>query len=131
MFWLEVAVTGGSMLAAVFGLNFLQRLLVPAIEKEYTAAGTIFRSFSDSRMLYMFVHPFVLATALLYLRTVLAPLRYSNHHIAVLLWAVGPLPGITVDYASFRISFKMAFWWYLLTLGQLYAGAQIITMRHG
>lgn len=131
MLWLEVAVTGGSMLAVVFAFNFLQRLVLPAVEKEYTAPNTIFRSYSDTRALYLFLHPFVLAAALLYLRDLLAPLRYSNNHIAILLWALGPLPGITVDYATMRMSFKLAFSWYLLTLTQLYAGAHIITLRQG
>ena len=131
MFLLEVGIVGGSMLAAVFGFNFIQRLFVPSVEKEYAAPGTIFRSFSDLRMLYLFLNPFVFASILLYARTILAPLRWTNEQIAVMLWLVGPAPGIMIDYASFRISYKIAFSWWALTIVQLYAGARIITLRLG
>lgn len=128
MQYLELLIVGGAMLVTFFALDFFLRLILPSIGSEYTKKDTIFRSFNDLRMLYVFVHPFALAAGFLYLRSLLLPLGFSNERIALVMWSLGALPGIAIDYSSFRISFKLALSWWACSALQLYAAARVISL---
>lgn len=127
--YVDVAIAGGVILATSFFFNFMLRIIVPSIEAEYSKPNTIFRSFGDPRMLYMHVHPFVCAALLYFMRSLIPVARFNNDELALLLWVLGPLPGICVDYACYRISFKLALSWWCVSAVQLLAGARIMTLR--
>lgn len=127
--WIEIGIAGGAMLATSFLFNFIQRALAPSVEKEYTQQGTIFRSYGDARMTYMLFHPFVSSAVLHALRSLIPMTRLSNDQVALVAWAVGPLPGVLIDYSCFRISLKLAISWWCISALQLLTGARMMTFR--
>lgn len=125
---LEIAIVGGVMLVTAFFVNFVSRTLFPRIHREY-AAGGLHRRFDDSRMLYIFLHPFVTAFILLFLVQRLQPLHLTVNEIAYVYWAISALPGIFLNYTSFNMSFLLACSWWLTSGAQLATGAHMITLR--
>jgi hypothetical protein len=126
---IDVVILGGAMLAVGFAVLFFLSFFAPRVDREYSQPGTIFRPYNDWRMLYTFLHPFAVALALLYLHRQLGPLGISIERIAIFAYVIGPLPGIAMTYASFRISFLMALSWWLMAAAQFLTAVQLINRK--
>lgn len=117
---------GVVMLAASLVLMPVWNAVFPGLQAEYYNA--MFRPWSDPRMSYIFVHPFVLGLAMAYAYDYFGKSFKGRDYLrqgaayGFVVFVLASIPGMLMTYSSFSVSAEMVLSWTLNGLVQLLAG---------
>ena len=109
--------TGAAMLAVNFGFGVIANKLAPSLSEEYQNES-VFRPFSDPRMLLMWLQPIAAGIVISWIwirigHAVPGRTAASKGMNFALAWFLLGLPGMIISYGSFQVSGEMVMSWTL------------------